>query len=78
MKPFIAIILFSAVQKIADTSFSDKKPSEFKSGDGNEETLSRDSTREFCVENNEQYCKVSNRPAIAGEGITAGNICDKE
>ena len=81
MKPFIVIILFTAVQKIVDTSFSDNKQSEFMSGDENEETLSRDFTREFCGENNEQ-CKVSNRPDILQifmrVKVTASNICDRE
>ena len=81
MKPFIVIILLTAVQKIVDTSFSDNKQSEFMSGDENEETLSRDFTREFCGENNEQ-CKVSNRPDILQifmrVKVTASNICDRE
>ena len=58
MRPFIAMMIFVALQQMVDTSFSDEEQGNMKSADKNDELLSRDDrvSHEFC-ENDEQ-CKV--------------------
>lgn len=60
MKPFIAVMIFAALQEIVNTSLSRKEHSELRSGDENEELLSRaENSREFCEGSSDQ-CKVRN------------------